>query len=134
MIARTLPETMAGMPCDFSHRGSRVIVRGRAPWQAPQIGAGVGRMAREVTSKILDGINDLVIMAPIREGFISAYEPVTYATRLRVIGEALNDVRATAREYEKITPFADASEPILSPLDFKEIGNASGREKGGRDV
>src|SRR3546814_3599679 len=81
MIARTLPETMAGMPCDFSHRGSRVIVRGRAPWQAPQIGAGVGRMAREVTSKILDGINDLVIMAPIREGFISAYEPVTYATR-----------------------------------------------------
>src|SRR3546814_989488 len=24
MIARTLPETMAGMPCDFSHRGSRV--------------------------------------------------------------------------------------------------------------
>src|SRR3546814_14871805 len=81
MIARTLPETMAGMPCDFSHRGSRVIVRGRAPWQAPQIGAGVGRMAREVTSKILDGTNDLVIMAPIREGFISAYEPVTYATR-----------------------------------------------------
>src|SRR3546814_6057314 len=76
-------------------------------------------MAREVTSKILDGINDLVIMAPIREGFISAYEPVTYATRLRVIGEALNDVRATAREYEKITPFADASERILSLLDFK---------------
>src|SRR3546814_15152248 len=75
-------------------------------------------MAREVTSKILDGINDLVIMAPIREGFISAYEPVTYATRLRVIGEALNDVRATAREYEKITPFADASERILSLLDF----------------
>src|SRR3546814_6449434 len=58
-------------------------------------------------------------MAPIREGFISAYEPVTYATRLRVIGEALNDVRATAREYEKITPFADASERILSLLDFK---------------
>src|SRR3546814_2161842 len=76
-------------------------------------------MAREVTSKILDGINDLVIMAPIREGFISAYEPVTYATRLRVIGEALNDVRATAREYEKITHFADASERSLSLLDFK---------------
>src|SRR3546814_14984976 len=31
MIARTLPETMAGLPCDFSHRGSRVLVRGRAP-------------------------------------------------------------------------------------------------------
>jgi len=76
-------------------------------------------MAREVASKILDGINDLVIMAPIRDGFISAYEPVTYATRLRVICEALNDVRATAREYEKVMPFADASERILSLLDFK---------------
>src|SRR3546814_14734133 len=108
MIARTLPETMAGMPCDFSHRGSRVIVRGRAPWQAPQIGAGAGRMAREVTSKILDGINDLVIMAPLREGFISAYEPVTHATRLRVIVDALNDVCAAARQYYKFTPFAHA--------------------------
>src|SRR3546814_11749983 len=58
-------------------------------------------------------------MAPIRDGFIPAYEPVTYATRLRVICEALNDVRATAREYEKVTPFADASERILSLLDFK---------------
>ena len=76
-------------------------------------------MAREVSSKILDGINDLVIMAPIREGFIEAYEPVTYATRLRIISEALNDIRATAREYEKVVPFADASERILSLLDFK---------------
>src|SRR3546814_20944779 len=75
-------------------------------------------MAREVTSKILDGINDLVIMAPIREGFISAHEPVTYATRLRVIGEALNDVRATAREHEKITPFAADSETLLSMRAF----------------
>lgn len=76
-------------------------------------------MAREVSSKILDGINDLVIMAPIREGFIEAYEPVTYATRLRIISEALNDIRATAREYENVVPFADASERILSLLDFK---------------
>ncbi|HEX4846604.1 MAG TPA: hypothetical protein VFV30_00545, partial [Novosphingobium sp.] len=76
-------------------------------------------MGREVKSKILDGINDLVIMAPIREGFIDAYEPVTYATRLRIICEALNDIRAAAREYEKDVPFADASERILSLLDFK---------------
>lgn len=76
-------------------------------------------MAREVSSKILDGINDLVIMAPIREGFIEAYEPVTYATRLRIISEALNDIRVTAREYEHVVPFADASERILSLLDFK---------------
>src|SRR3546814_19349835 len=60
-----------------------------------------------------------MIRAPSSTVCISAYERCTYATLLRVIDEALNDVRATAREYEKITPFADASERILSLLDFK---------------
>jgi deferrochelatase/peroxidase EfeB len=76
-------------------------------------------MAREVASKSLDGIHDIVIVAPIREGFIDAYEQVTYATRLRIISEALNDIRATAREYENDVAFADASERILSLLDFR---------------
>lgn len=76
-------------------------------------------MGREVASKTLDGINDIVIVAPIREGLIEAYEQVTYATRLRIISEALNDIRATAREYENDVAFADASERILSLLDFR---------------
>src|SRR3546814_16812646 len=83
-------------------------------------------MAREVTSKILDGINDLVIMAPNREGFISAYEPVTYATRLRVIGVALHAVRAKAREYEQTAPFADASHRVPSLPDYKAWINVYG--------
>jgi Dyp-type peroxidase family len=76
-------------------------------------------MAREVSSKILDGINDLVILAPIKDGFINAFDNITYATRLRIVSQALNDIRATAREYEKPSPFSDASERILSLLDFR---------------
>lgn len=76
-------------------------------------------MAREVSSKVLDGINDLVILAPIKDGFIHAFDNISYATRLRIVSQALNDIRATAREYETPSPFADASERILSLLDFR---------------
>jgi deferrochelatase/peroxidase EfeB len=81
-----------------------------------RVGAQLGK---EVTSKVLDGVNDLVIMAPIRDGFINAYENMTYATRLRIMAQALNDIREAAREHEKQVPFADASERILSLLDFR---------------
>src|SRR3546814_13022875 len=122
MIARTLPERIGAAPRDFSHRDGRASLSTRAhraSFDDAKASKGVGRMAREVASKILDGINDLVIMAPIRDGFIPAYEPVTYATRLRVLCEALNDVRATTREYDKVTPFAVAPNALLPIPTFK---------------
>ena len=76
-------------------------------------------MAREITSKNIDGITDLVVVAPIKEGFIEAYENVTYATRLKLVAEALNRVRVAAREHERITPFSDVTERILTLLDFR---------------
>lgn len=76
-------------------------------------------MGREITSKNIDGITDLVVVAPIREGFIDAYENVTYATRLQIVAEALNRVRVAAREHEDITPFSDVTERILTLLDFR---------------
>ncbi|MFM9976989.1 MAG: hypothetical protein ACKVOP_02945 [Sphingomonadaceae bacterium] len=76
-------------------------------------------MSPEVTSKNIDGIADLVVIAPIKEGFIAAYENITYATRLKLVAEALNRVRVAAREHERITPFSDVTERILSLLDFR---------------
>ncbi len=76
-------------------------------------------MAREITSKNIDGITDLVVIAPIKEGFIHAYENITYTTRLKLVAEALNRVRVTAREHERITPFSDVTERILTLLDFR---------------
>ena len=76
-------------------------------------------MQNEPTSKNIDGITDLVVVAPIKDGFINSYENITYATRLRLVAEALNRVRVTAREYEKLTPFSDVTERILTLLDFR---------------
>ncbi|HEX8572892.1 MAG TPA: hypothetical protein VF759_09085 [Allosphingosinicella sp.] len=76
-------------------------------------------MTREVTSKHIGGIADLVVFAPIKEGFIDAYENVTYQTRLRLVAEALHGVRVAAREYEKLTPFSDTVERILTLLNFR---------------
>lgn len=76
-------------------------------------------MAHVVTSKNIDGITDLVVVAPIKEDFIQAYENITYTTRLKLVAEALNRVRVTAREHERITPFSDVTERILTLLDFR---------------
>ena len=75
--------------------------------------------SRDVTSKAMDGITDLVVVAPIRDDFITAYENVTHATRLKAVAEALNRVRVSAREHERITPFSDVTERILTLLDFR---------------
>lgn len=76
-------------------------------------------MTLEITSKNIDGITDLVVVAPIKEGFIAAYENVTYATRLRIVAEALNRIRISAREYEPRAPFSDVTQRILMLLDFR---------------
>ena len=51
----------------------------------------------EVTSKHIDGITDLVVIAPIKDGFIQAYENITYA-----------DGAATAM-YGQTPPLVNAS-------------------------
>lgn len=76
-------------------------------------------MVKLITSKNIDGITDLVVVAPIKKGFISAYENVTYATRLKLVAEGLNRARVALREYETITPFSDVTERILTLLDFR---------------
>lgn len=75
--------------------------------------------ARDTTSKDIDGISDLVVWAPIKDGFIDAFSNVTYETRLRVVAEALHNVRKSAREHEKLEPFSDTAKRILSLLDFR---------------
>lgn len=73
----------------------------------------------DVTSKDIDGISDLVVWAPIKEGFIDAFNNVTYESRLRLVSEALHSLRKTAREFEKLEPFADTAKRIISLLDFR---------------
>jgi Dyp-type peroxidase family len=76
-------------------------------------------VAKLVSSKHLEGVSDLTLKAPVRKGFIDAFESVTYETRLRAIMKALSKIRSTAREYTAIKPFAETTEQIQSLLDFR---------------
>lgn len=76
-------------------------------------------MQYDISNKTIDGITDLVVWAPIKQGFIRAFENVTYESRLKIVAEALHKVRVSAREHELITPFADTAERILTLLDFR---------------
>ena len=73
----------------------------------------------DVTSKDIDGISDLVVWAPIKEGFIDAFNNVTYESRLRLVAEALHSLRKAAREHETLEPYADTAKRIISLLDFR---------------
>jgi deferrochelatase/peroxidase EfeB len=74
---------------------------------------------KDTTSKHIDGITDLVVVAPIKDGFIKAFETISYASRLELAANALNKVRVAAREYERASPYSDVTERILSLLDFR---------------
>ena len=73
----------------------------------------------DVGSKHIDGIPDLVVVAPIKPGFIKAFETISYASRVDVTANALNKLRVAAREYERVVPFSDVTERILGLFDFR---------------
>ena len=87
--------------------------------KCPFSGPRFPKATRDVTSKSMDGISDLVVWAPIKEGFIDAFGNVTYASRLRIVAEALNKLRRNVREFQFLEPFADPTKRILSLLDFR---------------
>ncbi|MEM7701954.1 MAG: hypothetical protein AAF251_08475 [Pseudomonadota bacterium] len=71
------------------------------------------------TSKSIDGVSDLVVVAPIKRGMIDAFENLTYESRLSVVAEALHKIRVNAREHEVVVPFADTVERILTLFNFR---------------
>jgi hypothetical protein len=73
----------------------------------------------DVGSKHIDGVTDLVVVAPVKPGFIKAFETISYASRLDVTANALNMLRVAAREYERVVPFSDVTERILGLFDFR---------------
>lgn len=85
----------------------------------------MGRIVQDITSKTIDGITDLVVVAPIREGFIEAYENVSFATRLKLVAEALNRVRVAARKHERITPFSDDPRVAIRAMARHAIASPS---------
>ena len=76
-------------------------------------------MKKRAINKHLEGISDLTLTAPIKQGFTDAVEAITYEGRLKVVMAALFRMRATAREYAAIRPFTDTAERIQSLRSFR---------------
>ena len=76
-------------------------------------------MEREITTKSLQGISDLTLVAPIKQGFIDALETRTYASRLRAVLKTLHTLRQTSREHSLVRPFSDATDRIRTISDLR---------------
>lgn len=76
-------------------------------------------MGKLATSKHLDSISDLVVRAPIRPGFVNTLDSISYASRLKLVSEALFDARASTREFHLVEPFADVTSRIQALQSFR---------------
>jgi len=99
----------------MSDKSQSNVTGTKCPFHEPRF----PQATRDVTSKNMAGISDLVVWAPIKEGFIDAFGNVTFASRLRIVAEALNKLRKNVREFQFSETFADPTKRILSLLDFR---------------
>ena len=71
------------------------------------------------SSKHLQGITDLTLVAPISRDLISALDTRTRETRLRMLMRTLNSLRAASREHSAVRPFTDTVERIQMIQSFR---------------
>jgi len=78
-------------------------------------------MEREITTKHLQGISDLTLVAPIRQGLINALDTRTFASRLRAVLRTLHTLRQTSREHSLVRPFSDSTDRIRTITDLRMV-------------
>jgi Dyp-type peroxidase family len=76
-------------------------------------------MKASETSKHLQGITDLTLVAPISQELIQALDTRTCETRLKLLMRTLNSLRSSSREYAPIRPFTDTVERIQAIHSFR---------------
>lgn len=61
-------------------------------------------MEPEITTKRLQGISDLTLVATIKQGLIRTLDTRSYATRLRAVLKTLHMLRRSSREHSLVRP------------------------------
>lgn len=77
-------------------------------------------MEPEITTEHLQGISDLTLVAPIKQGLIDTLDTRTYATRLRAVLKTLHMLRQSSREHSLVRPFSDSTDRIRTITDLCE--------------
>lgn len=76
-------------------------------------------MAADTTSKSLQGITELTLVAPVKPGLIRALDTRTHASRLKTVMATLQGLRAASREWALVRPLSDAVERIQAIQTFR---------------
>lgn len=76
-------------------------------------------MGPQVTSKHLQGVTELTLLADVKPGLIPALDSCSYETRLGLVMRTLTGLRASSREHSPIRPFSDAVERIQEIHSFR---------------
>ncbi|HEX6691709.1 MAG TPA: hypothetical protein VF110_11240 [Burkholderiales bacterium] len=76
-------------------------------------------MGSEVTSKHLQGVTDLTLVADIKPGLAPSLDACTYETRLALVMRTFTGLRSSSREYAVIRPFSDTVERIQEIHSFR---------------
>jgi len=76
-------------------------------------------MGSQVTSKHLQGITELTLVADVTPGLIKSLDTCTYETRLALVMRTLSGLRSSSREHSPIRPFSDTVERIQEIHSFR---------------
>lgn len=76
-------------------------------------------MQPEITTKSLQGVSDLTLVAPIRPGLVESLEARTYESRLRAVLDVLHTIRQASREHSAVRPFSDGTDRIRTITDLR---------------
>jgi Dyp-type peroxidase family len=71
------------------------------------------------SSKHLQGITDLTLVAPIGQELVHALDTRTCETRVKLLMKTLNSLRSSSREFAPIRPFSDTVERIQAIHSFR---------------
>ena len=80
---------------------------------------GIRRTRPDATSKNLVNNSELTLMMPVKPGFIPTRDTITYATRARLVMQALHGFRQISREASFIHPFSDVVERISTIQSYR---------------
>ena len=76
-------------------------------------------MAADTTSKSLQGITELTLVAAVKPGLIRALDTRSHASRLKTVMTTLQGLRASSREWALVRPLSDAVERIQAIQTFR---------------
>lgn len=76
-------------------------------------------MREAVRSKHIEGVTDLTLIAPLKQGFVPSLDTCSYETRLRRVLQTLHALRVASREASSTKPFSDTVDRIQSIHSFR---------------